>query len=132
MNAVGTSGAGARSGPLLVVDELKTHFQTERGLVRAVDGVSFTLDEGRTLGVVGESGCGKSVLSRSIMNLLPRRGVVRHGSVNFDGVEMTSLDPKKTRAMYGTGMAMIFQDPMTSLNPVVKIGRQLTESASAS
>ena len=113
---------------LLVVDNLKTYFQTERGLVRAVDGVTFTLAEGRTLGVVGESGSGKSVLSRSIMNLLPKRGVLREGTVTFDGQITTSLRPKESRKLYGTGMAMIFQDPMTSLNPVVKIGRQITES----
>ena len=113
---------------LLDVNELKTHFRTERGLVQAVDGVSFTLEEGKTLGVVGESGSGKSVLSRSIMNLLPKRGVERGGTVMFDGVETTALSWKESRKMYGTGMAMIFQDPMTSLNPVVKIGRQITES----
>ncbi len=113
---------------LLDVRDLKTHFRTERGLVQAVDGVSFKLEEGKTLGVVGESGSGKSVLSRSIMNLLPKRGVERAGQVFFDGVETTSLSLKESRKMYGTGMAMIFQDPMTSLNPVVKIGRQITES----
>ena len=113
---------------LLDVRDLKTHFRTERGLVQAVDGVSFTLGEGKTLGVVGESGSGKSVLSRSIMNLLPKRGVERSGQVFFDGVETTALSLKESRKMYGTGMAMIFQDPMTSLNPVVKIGRQITES----
>jgi peptide/nickel transport system ATP-binding protein len=113
---------------LLEVTDLKTAFDTDRGLVRAVDGVSFSLDEGKTLGVVGESGCGKSVLSRSIMNLLQKRGVTRSGSVAFDGVETTKLSIKESRKMYGTGMSMIFQDPMTSLNPVVKIGRQLTES----
>jgi peptide/nickel transport system ATP-binding protein len=113
---------------LLEVVDLKTHFSTERGLVRAVDGVSFSLDEGKTLGVVGESGSGKSVLSRSIMNLLQKRGVTRSGKVMFDGVETTALSLKESRKLYGTGMAMIFQDPMTSLNPVVKIGRQITES----
>ncbi len=112
---------------LLEVTELVTHFQTDRGLVQAVNGVTFTLEEGKTLGVVGESGCGKSVLSRSIMNLLPRRRVVRGGQVLFDGEVTTAMKPKESRKLYGTGMAMIFQDPMTSLNPVVKIGRQLTE-----
>jgi peptide/nickel transport system ATP-binding protein len=113
---------------LLEVTDLKTAFSTDRGLVRAVDGVTFNLEEGKTLGVVGESGSGKSVLSRSIMNLLQKRGVTRSGTVQFDGVETTKLSLKESRKMYGTGMAMIFQDPMTSLNPVVKIGRQLTES----
>jgi peptide/nickel transport system ATP-binding protein len=113
---------------LLEVKDLKTAFSTDRGLVRAVDGVSFTLEEGQTLGVVGESGCGKSVLSRSIMNLLQKRGVTRSGTVTFDGVETSALSLKDSRKLYGTGMAMIFQDPMTSLNPVVKVGRQITES----
>lgn len=112
---------------LLEVTDLVTHFQTDRGLVQAVNGVTFNIDEGKTLGVVGESGCGKSVLSRSIMNLLPRRRVVRGGRVVFDGQITTAMKPKESRKLYGTGMAMIFQDPMTSLNPVVKIGRQLTE-----
>jgi peptide/nickel transport system ATP-binding protein len=112
---------------LLEVTDLVTHFKTERGVVQAVNGVSFSLDRGRTLGVVGESGCGKSVLSRSIMNLLPKRGVIRGGTVVFDTKETTKMNAKQSRKLYGPGMAMIFQDPMTSLNPVVKIGRQLTE-----
>jgi peptide/nickel transport system ATP-binding protein len=112
---------------LLEVTDLVTHFKTDRGVVQAVNGVSFTLEKGRTLGVVGESGSGKSVLSRSIMNLLPRRGVIRSGSVVFDGQRTTDMSAKDSRKLYGPGMAMIFQDPMTSLNPVVKIGRQLTE-----
>ena len=112
---------------LLEVTDLVTHFQTDRGLVQAVNGVSFSLEEGRTLGVVGESGSGKSVLSRSIMNLLPRRRVVRGGEIVFDGTVTSKLTSTESRKLYGVGMAMIFQDPMTSLNPVVKIGRQLTE-----
>lgn len=112
---------------LLVVKDLKTHFATARGLVRAVDGVSFSLEAGKTLGVVGESGSGKSVLSRSIMGLMPRYGVHREGSVLFNGEELMGLKGKDIRSKWGTGMSMIFQDPMTSLNPVVKIGRQLTE-----
>jgi oligopeptide/dipeptide ABC transporter ATP-binding protein len=113
---------------LLEVTDLKTRFITERGTVRSVDGVSFTLEEGRTLGIVGESGCGKSVLSRSVMGLLPRRNVHREGSVVFKGEDVTRKPQKELRKMWGPGMAMIFQDPMTSLNPVVKVGRQLTES----
>jgi oligopeptide/dipeptide ABC transporter ATP-binding protein len=112
---------------LLEVTDLVTHFQTDRGLVQAVNGVTFRLEEGKTLGVVGESGSGKSVLSRSIMNLLPRQRVVRGGTVMFDGSNTSSLNSAQSRKLYGAGMAMIFQDPMTSLNPVVKIGRQLTE-----
>ncbi len=112
---------------LLEVTDLVTHFKTDRGIVQAVNGVSFSLDRGQTLGIVGESGSGKSVLSRSIMNLLPRRGVIRGGEVVFDGKVTTKMSSKESRKLYGPGMAMIFQDPMTSLNPVVKIGRQLTE-----
>ena len=112
---------------LLEVDELKTHFHTPRGVVRAVDGVSFTLDRGRTLGLVGESGCGKSVLSRSIMGLLPSTAE-RTGEIRFGGVRLDELGPKALRGYWGTQLSMVFQDPMTSLNPVMKIGRQIAES----
>ncbi|MGH9026943.1 MAG: ABC transporter ATP-binding protein [Acidimicrobiia bacterium] len=115
-------------GPLLEVGDLKTHFRTERGIVRAVDGVTFSLERGRTLGIVGESGCGKTVLSRSIMGLLPKRNVIREGTVTFEGREIAGLSPKQMRAFWGAQMAMIFQDPMTSLNPVMRIGKQITES----
>src|SRR5690606_11938925 len=114
------------SGHLLEVHDLRTHFRTPRGTVRAVDGVSFTLDRGRTLGLVGESGCGKSVLSRSIMGLLPRSNVVRSGRVVFDGERIEQLDDNALRSYWGTQMAMVFQDPMTSLNPVMRIGAQIT------
>ena len=96
--------------------------------MRAVDGVTFDLDRGKTLGIVGESGSGKTVLSRSIMGLLPKRGTIREGSVRFDGTEIIDLTPKEMREYWGAQMAMIFQDPMTSLNPVMKIGKQITES----
>jgi oligopeptide/dipeptide ABC transporter ATP-binding protein len=115
------------TGPLLVVTELRTSFRTPAGLVRAVDGVSLTLDRGRTLGIVGESGSGKSVLTRSIMGLLPRRNVEREGSIVYDGEELTAQPPDRTRDLWGTQMAMVFQDPMTALNPVVRIGNQITE-----
>jgi peptide/nickel transport system ATP-binding protein len=113
-------------GPLLEVDDVKTFFKTPRGLVRAVDGVSLTLERGKTLGVVGESGCGKSVLSRSIMGLLPGN-VERHGSIKFEGREIGESGTDVMRAYWGTQMSMVFQDPMTSLNPVMKIGKQITE-----
>lgn len=122
------SSRPSRPAPLLEVTDLRTYFETSRGLVRAVDGVSLQVERGRTLGVVGESGCGKTVLSRSIMGLLPRRGTVREGSIRFDGTEITHLGPKELRAYWGAQMAMVFQDPMTSLNPVMKIGKQITES----
>jgi oligopeptide/dipeptide ABC transporter ATP-binding protein len=116
------------AGPLLEVADLTTHFRTPRGMVRAVDGVSFSLDRGRTLGVVGESGSGKTVLSRSIMGLLPRSNVVRSGGVRFAGRELTALTEAELRDIWGMEIGMVFQDPMTSLNPVMRIGRQITES----
>ena len=112
---------------LLEVRDLKTHFDTPTGVVKAVDGVSFTLERGRTLGIVGESGSGKSVLSRSIMRLLPKRNVISAGSILFEGKELVSMNDKALRELWGPEMAMIFQDPMTSLNPVMKVGRQITE-----
>ena len=116
------------SGPLLEVTGFSTHFLTPEGRVRAVDGVSFTLDRGRTLGLVGESGCGKTVLAESIMGLLPRRGVEQHGSIRFEGKEIAGLTPQKMRPYWGARIAMVFQDPMSSLNPVMRIGHQITEA----
>ena len=114
---------------LLDVRDLRTWFGTPAGVVHAVDGVSFTLDRSRTLGVVGESGSGKTVLARSIMNLLPRRMVIpAGGEVVFDGQDIRGLGVRPMRRLWGRELAMVFQDPMTSLNPVVKIGRQITES----
>jgi peptide/nickel transport system ATP-binding protein len=116
------------SGTLLEVRDLRTHFVTALGTVRAVDGVNLTLERGQTLGVVGESGSGKTILARSIMGLLPKRNVIRGGSVQFEGVELTTMSLRERRKIWGREMAMVFQDPMTSLNPVMKIGRQITES----
>jgi peptide/nickel transport system ATP-binding protein len=113
-------------GPLLDVEDVKTQFKTPRGLVHAVDGVSFALERGKTIGIVGESGSGKSVLSRSIMGLLPSN-VVRHGSIKFDGREIGQADGETMRRYWGTQMSMVFQDPMTSLNPVMRIGNQIME-----
>ncbi len=113
--------------PLLEVVDLRTHFLTAGGRVRAVDGVSLTLARGKTLGVVGESGSGKTVLSRSIMNLLPKHNVHREGSVRFEGQELLGRSDKEMRSIWGKEMAMVFQDPMSSLNPVMKIGKQITE-----
>ncbi len=120
--------ASAASGALLEVEDLRTHFLTPRGRVKAVDGVSFTLDRGRTLGVVGESGSGKTILARSIMNLLPKANVHRSGSVRFMGRELVGLDDRSMRDLLGAEIAMVFQDPMSSLNPVMTIGKQVTES----
>jgi oligopeptide/dipeptide ABC transporter ATP-binding protein len=123
--------AAASAGHLLEVTDVATRFRTPRGAVRAVDGVSFTLDRGHTLGIVGESGSGKSVLSRSIMGLLPTLNVERDGSVVFEGTELSTLSASAMRRYWGTEMAMVFQDPMTSLNPVMRIGNQITESLRA-
>jgi len=123
--------APAGATPLLEVRDLATWFESDRGLVHAVDGVSFTLDRGRTVGIVGESGSGKTVLTRSIMGLLPKSGVRRQGSIRFEGVEIGSAPPKQMRKYWGEQMGMVFQDPMTSLNPVMKVGHQITESIHA-
>jgi oligopeptide/dipeptide ABC transporter ATP-binding protein len=113
--------------PLLVVEDLKTHFRTPRGVVRAVDGVSFTLERGRTLGIVGESGSGKTILSRSIMGLVTSPNAVTSGSVRYKGTDVRALAKDERQKLWGREVAMVFQDPMTALNPVLKIGRQLTE-----
>ena len=115
------------AGPLLVVDDFRTHFDTPGGLVRAVDGVTLSLERGKTLGVVGESGSGKTVLARSLMGLLTSRNVVRSGSATYNGQQLVGASNSQLRALWGTEIAMVFQDPMTSLNPVMKIGRQITE-----
>ncbi len=113
---------------LLEVDGLKTYFATDGGEFRAVDGVSFSIGEGRTLGIVGESGCGKSVTSLSIMGLVPRPGGrIAGGAIRFRGRDLTKLPEAEMRALRGSEIAMIFQEPMTSLNPAFTIGNQLVE-----
>ncbi len=114
-------------GPLLEVTDLKTHFRTTNGIVRAVDGVTLRLERGRTLGIVGESGSGKTILSRTIMGLIPTRGTIRGGSVRYNGHEIGGLGMKEMRRFWGQEMSMIFQDPMSSLNPLMTIGRQIAE-----
>ena len=113
--------------PLLSVTDLRVGFATQRGLVRAVDGVSFDLFAGKTLGIVGESGSGKSVTAKTLMNLLPSYARVE-GSVMFDGRDVRELAAQKEKHFWGVEMTMIFQDPMTSLNPVKKVGEQIAES----
>ncbi len=110
--------------PLLEVENFNVGFKTERGLAKAVDGVSFVLNRGETLGIVGESGSGKSVLNRGIMGLIASSRVVETGSVIFDGVQLANQDRQD---LWGKRISMIFQDPMTSLNPVMKIGKQINE-----
>jgi oligopeptide/dipeptide ABC transporter ATP-binding protein len=114
---------------LLEVRDLRTEFATREGVVRAVDGVSLDLDRGRTLCLVGESGCGKSVTALSIIGLLPRPPArIAGGSVRFDGRELTTLGGRELEDVRGRHNAMIFQDPMTSLNPTLTLGTQLTEA----
>ena len=114
-------------GALLDVVDLKTYFDTPRGIARAVDGVTFSLERGKTLGVVGESGSGKTVLSRSIMGLLPKKNVIRSGQATFEGHDLVTATDDELRGLWGAQLAMVFQDPMTSLNPVMKVGNQLGE-----
>ena len=117
---------------LLEVDNLQTHFFTREGVVRAVDGVSFTVEPGKTLGIVGESGCGKSVTALSIMGLLPQPPAkIVGGSVRFEGFDLAKLSDRNLEDVRGNEIAMIFQDPMTSLNPTLKIGTQIMETMRA-
>jgi peptide/nickel transport system ATP-binding protein len=113
---------------LLEVQDLYTHFLTDRGVAHAVNGVSFSLERGRAMGITGESGSGKSVLARTIMGLLADDGsVLLRGRVLLEGRELTALSQRKMREVLGREIAIVFQDPMTSLNPVMKIGKQITE-----
>jgi oligopeptide transport system ATP-binding protein len=114
--------------PLLSVNDLRTYFYSGGGVTRAVDGVSFSVERGETLGLVGESGSGKSVTCYSIMGLIPRPpGRVESGTALFDGTDLLRCPPKEARAIRGKRLAMIFQDPMTSLNPYLRISDQLIE-----
>jgi oligopeptide transport system ATP-binding protein len=114
---------------LLEVRDLRTHFFTDDGVVRAVDGISYDLQEGETMGLVGESGCGKTVSALSILRLVPNPpGRIVGGEVLFEGEDILKVDEEEIRHIRGNRIAMIFQEPMTSLNPVLTIGRQLTEA----
>jgi peptide/nickel transport system ATP-binding protein len=113
---------------LLDVRDLKTHFRTDDGIVKAVDGVSFQVEKGKTLGIVGESGSGKSVTCLTIMGLNAKRNTITSGEALFNGEDLIKMPSKRLRDIRGNDIAMIFQDPMTSLNPVHKIGRQLVEA----
>ncbi len=122
------------SAKLLEVRDLHTHFVSELGTVRAVDGASFTLEAGQTLGIVGESGCGKSIMSRSILRIVPHPGEIVAGEIIYyrdgEALDLTALDPKgpAIRAIRGAEIAMVFQEPMTSLSPVHTIGDQISEA----
>src|ERR1700677_3929375 len=113
---------------LLEVENLQTHFRTPDGINRAVDGVSFHVDEGETLAIVGESGCGKSVTAMSLMRLIPEPPGKIAGSVLFQGKDLLNLSDREMRAIRGNDISMIFQEPMTSLNPVLTVGRQIGET----
>jgi peptide/nickel transport system ATP-binding protein len=119
---------GASGEPLLEVDNLRTWFDTLSGTVRSVDGVSFTVERGRTLGIVGESGCGKSVTALSIMRLVPTPPGRHMGAVRLGGDDLMKLTEREMRRVRGNRISMIFQEPMTSLNPVLTIGRQIAET----
>ncbi len=122
------AAAGEPATPLLELRDLRTHFAIDDGEFRAVDGVSFTLHAGRTLGIVGESGCGKSVTALSIMGLVPQPpGRIAGGEVRLDGVDLLRLPAAALRELRGNQMSMIFQEPMTSLNPAFTIGDQIVE-----
>jgi peptide/nickel transport system ATP-binding protein len=114
--------------PLLSVENLQTQFRTEEGILRAVDDVSFTVSPGETLGIVGESGCGKSVTALSIMRLLAKNASVARGRIVFEDQDLLTLTEDEMRAIRGNRIGMIFQEPMTSLNPVHTIGEQIAEA----
>jgi oligopeptide/dipeptide ABC transporter ATP-binding protein len=116
------------NAPLLEVQDLRVEFSTRRGTVYAVNGISFAIAPGETLGIVGESGCGKSVTSLAILGLLAGNGRVRSGRALFEGRDLIKLKDRALRGIRGREIAMIFQDPMTSLNPVLTIGRQIRET----
>ncbi|MEK6713881.1 MAG: ABC transporter ATP-binding protein [Nitrospirota bacterium] len=112
---------------LLSVNRLKTHFTTPDGVIRAVDDVSFKVDKGKVMGLVGESGCGKSMTALSLMRLVPPPGRIVSGEMFFDGHDLLKLNSEEIRKLRGNRMAMVFQDPMTSLNPVFSVGNQIAE-----
>jgi len=117
--------------PLLSVESLRTQFATSAGVVRAVDGLSFAIDRGEVLGLVGESGCGKSVTSLSIMRLVPPPGAIVGGSIRLDGDDLLDKDAEAMRRVRGARIGMVFQEPMTSLNPVFTIGDQIAAAVLA-
>jgi peptide/nickel transport system ATP-binding protein/oligopeptide transport system ATP-binding protein len=114
--------------PLLEIKDLQTHFFTERGVAKAVDGVSFSINQGETLCVVGESGCGKSMTALSILRLVPGPGRIVCGQITFDGRDVLALSKEEMRQIRGNKISMIFQEPMSSLNPVFTVGNQIGEA----
>src|SRR5712692_1877999 len=125
----GWKGVRRMAEPLLQVEDLRTYFHSTRGVVRAVDGVGFTLDKGRTLAIVGESGCGKSMTALSILQLVPEpAGYIESGRILYRGRDLLDYTVEEMRTIRGKEIAMIFQEPMTSLNPVFTVGMQITEA----
>ena len=114
--------------PLLDVRDLQVRIPLSRGTVRAVDGASFRVERGQALGLVGESGCGKSMTLRAVLGLLPRPAVISGGEVLFEGEDLAAARPSRLRELRGKGIAMIFQEPMTALNPVMRVGAQIAEA----
>ena len=133
MSAATVGDRGVPTGALLEVTDLRTVFHTDRGRVEAVRGVSFSLERGETLGLVGESGCGKSVTAMSITRLLrePPAEILPGSSIRFRGEELLDASPARMRELRGAGIGMVFQEPMTSLNPVLRIGEQVAETIRA-
>ena len=114
--------------PLLEITDLRTEIRLKEGVVHAVDGVSLHVDPGETLGIVGESGCGKTMTALSIMNLLPTGGSIADGSIKLSGLDISTLSDHDMRRIRGNEIGMIFQDPLTSLNPTMTVGRQIAEA----
>ena len=129
VSTAATAPIATNGDTILSVQDLRTHFYTRDGVVRAVDGVTFDLARGETLCIVGESGCGKSVTALSILGLIPPKiGKIVSGSIRFDGTELTTESEREMRRIRGNRISMIFQEPMTSLNPVLTVGEQISES----
>src|SRR5207248_8202569 len=116
---------------LLDVRDLRVHIPTPHGLVEAVDGVSFYVDHGEIIGIVGESGCGKSMLALSVMGLVPEPGRIASGRIGLDGRDLLALSEREMRCVRGNEIGMIFQDPSASLNPLMRVGRQSRETIEA-
>ena len=114
--------------PLLEISDLRTEIKLKQGIVHAVDGVSIHVELGETLGIVGESGCGKTMTALSVMNLLPTGGSVVAGSIKLNGQEISNLPNDDMRQIRGNEIGMIFQDPLTSLNPTMTVGKQIAEA----
>jgi oligopeptide/dipeptide ABC transporter ATP-binding protein len=125
----GTATAAAASAPILSVEDLRTVFYSHGAAVPAVNGVSLSVDRGKTLGVVGESGCGKSVTALSVMRLIPpRMGRIERGSIRYDGRDLLTLSDAEMHQVRGGDISMVFQEPMTALNPVLTVGQQIIET----